>query len=142
MSKYIYSTLSNDQNYAVFMPAEKGRDARHPKQDGKSIYVCGQANVMHQKNFITPKGVLTIVEDAEYKALEKCNMFQRHVENGYITVEDKEFAPTDVAKKMEAKDKSAPITEGAAKAGSNKPSASEAEAENAEKPKRGRKKAK
>lgn len=106
MSKYIYSTISADQKYTFYdttkndMPTPRGH-----------VFVAGKANIAN-KQLITPKGVVTKVSDDQYKWLQACDMFQRHVKRGYIKVEDKLHDAGKVASDMEARDASAPLTDG------------------------------
>ena len=115
MSKYIYSTLSCDQAYTLYMPAKEGRDAPPPAVVG-TVYVNGRANIA-DKNFLTPKGMLTVASEEDYALLQSSDVFKRHLEAGYIHVEDKKHEVDNVVKDMTEKDKSAPLTDGAASVG-------------------------
>ena len=106
--KYIYSTLSNDQIYASYHKRVGAREQAMKRANG--IFIAGQANVTN-KNFITPKGVVTKISAEEFEAIKKCQGFNDHLSAGYLSVEDKEFKPEDVAKSMKAKDESAPKAE-------------------------------
>ncbi len=107
MSKYIYSTLSNDQNFTVWVGTENEKAIPTRKA---VITINGKANIINKTNLITPKGVLTIVEDGQLAELEKMPAFKRFIERGFIKVEAKEAKTTDVvAKDMKEKDKSAPL---------------------------------
>lgn len=105
--KYIYSTLSNDQNFVEWVTDPKAK--KLPKQQ-KAILIAGKANVANKKNFITPKGVMTSVGDEEYKALAENSAFKRFLDRGYITVESKKADIEAAVKNMKAKDKSAALT--------------------------------
>lgn len=108
MAKFIYSTLSADQNFTVWIkPDAKGQVPKPVK----TIVIAGKANIMHKKNMITPKGVVTKVEDAELVALSEMPAFTRFVDRGFITVEAKQVEVEKVAADMKKKDASAPITE-------------------------------
>lgn len=118
MAKYIYSTLSNDQNFIVWGNTE---DPNNLPTRQKTIMIAGKANVMNKANFVTPKGVLTTVEDDVAKALGENSQFKKFVERGYITVETKAATTADdAAKNMKSKDKSAQKTEADIKATSSK----------------------
>lgn len=93
---YIYSTLSNNQLYKL--------------EDGTEVLVAGRANVAN-KNLITPKGVVTRVEEDIYEQLKKVRVFAAHARNGFISVSTAKADPEEVAKDMEAKDASAQATE-------------------------------
>lgn len=96
MSVYIYSTLSNNQLYKL--------------DDDREILIAGRANVAN-KNLITPKGVMTAVDDDIYQQLVKVRVFEAHKRNGFITVSTAKADPEEVAKDMQAKDASAQATE-------------------------------
>lgn len=90
MDYYVYSTLSNDNNY-----------------DG--VLIAGKANVA-TKNLITPMGVMTKVDDSTLKHLEGNHVFQLHKKNGFITVEKYKEDADQVAADMTGRDSSAPET--------------------------------
>lgn len=94
MPLYIYSTLSNDQNYAT--------------QDGV-VFIAGQANIMTRRMY-TPRGRVTEITDEQYAQLKENPVFRLHKENGFITVEHHKGDPEKVATNMEASDQSAPDT--------------------------------
>lgn len=96
MSKdlYIYSTLSNDNNYGT---------------DSGKVLIAGKANVTNQ-NFLTPRGAVTKVTAEQLSALERHPIFQLHKKNGHITVESTKVDPEKVAADMTGRDLSAPDT--------------------------------
>lgn len=105
MTNYVYSTLTADNAYAVY--------ARNPNQDvpviERSILIKG-GNGVATKHLVTPRGVVTEVNDEDMELLEKDYHFQQHKLNGFITVEKKEIAVDKAIKNMAPKDKSAPKT--------------------------------
>jgi hypothetical protein len=102
---YIYSTLSSDQRYTRWGKAPKGG---LPTSEA-FVFISGKANIA-TKNFVTPKGVLTIVNDEQMKILVENNSFKTHKENGFITVERKKAESVDeVAADMTKKDLSAQL---------------------------------
>ena len=105
MSKYIYSNLTCNQLYTVY--GELSKDGA-PAVAKKQILVKGGHGVVDKDHIVTPKGVVTTVSDSDAKLLAESDMFKRHEDAGYITVEDKEHKAEDVSKGLEAKDKSAP----------------------------------
>ncbi len=115
MSVYLYSTLSNSQNVPVYIayPGSKGGNnnsgSAKPSQKTHTIHINGGANVIDGQ-LITPKGVLTIIEDNEYAELRKMSCFNRWVERGFITIEKDDYDADDVAEDMTAKDGCAQIT--------------------------------
>ena len=87
---YVYSTLSNDNNY-----------------DG--VFIAGKANVAN-KNIITPLGIATKVDDSKLSHLESNHVFRLHKSNGFITVEKFKEDADLVASNMTGRDSSAPET--------------------------------
>lgn len=114
---YVYSTLSNDQDYAVYVKAPNGV---HVKEG--NVYVHGKANVQG-KNLVTPKGVATSVTDEQLELLMANPVFKIHMDKGHISVSSKEVDANKVAADLTKKDKSAQATAadfGAVKSSSNK----------------------
>ena len=104
---YVYSTLSNDQEYTLWQTApEKDR----PHVALKSVLIKGGHGIMDRKLLITPLGVVTEVTDEDLSMLEKLSVFKRHVQNGFIVVDKKKSDPEKIASTMAAKDKSAQKT--------------------------------
>ena len=108
----VFSTLSNDNHYHVYHSPVVGKPARIKA----TFTIAGKAN-MRNENFITPQGVMTDVPDDVFEALEKNEVFQIHVANGYITY-DKKLKATGqeeidkvAGANMAARDESAPLTE-------------------------------
>lgn len=87
---YVYSTLSNDNNYG-------------------GVLIRGKANVAN-KNIITPLGVATKVDGSQLEVLKASHVFNLHQENGFITVEKFKEDADKVASDMTGRDASAPET--------------------------------
>ncbi|CNI48238.1 hypothetical protein [Yersinia pekkanenii] len=100
---YIFSTISTDVKYTFY-----GQSANDMPAIEHTITIKGGANVA-TKNLITPKGVMTSVEDAEVDMLNTHPVFLRHKKKGFVHVEAKQAAPDEVASDMEARDESAPL---------------------------------
>ncbi|EEV4189247.1 TPA: hypothetical protein PN979_003150 [Escherichia coli] len=105
MEYYIYSTLTGSQAYQVY----RNGGADLPIAE-RAILVAGGANLA-DKNFITPKGVVTTVSDEDLALLKQNPVFQLHKSNGFIVVEEKPAPVEKVASDMEARDESAPLTD-------------------------------
>lgn len=105
---YIYSTLSADQDYALY---RKEQDPHSLPAPIRTIRVNGKANVMDDKTFLTPRGALTKVSDEELKILQQIPAFNEHLKAGYLTVEKSEADPDRVSEDMTGKDKGAQLTE-------------------------------
>jgi len=106
MAYYVYSTLANDQKYVTYKPLQEGQDIGVIDE---SVLIEGKANVA-TKNLVTPRGLVTKVNEAQYKILEKCPAFRKHVENGYVSVTKKEAKLDKVLGGMIERDVSAPTT--------------------------------
>lgn len=104
---YIYSTLSNDQNYAKYPPKI---DPKAITQPIKTFFIAGRANILDEK-FNTPKGIVTKVSQADLDILRTIKQFNFHVEAGYLVIDEgnKELDPDQVAKGMTPKDSSAQL---------------------------------
>lgn len=102
---YIFSTLSTNQLYTKYHKSENNDLARVDR----TVLVKGGANVA-DKHFITPRGVVTEVSDEDCALLKETPLFKMHVENGYLTVEEKSANVDKVVDNMTAADKSAPLT--------------------------------
>jgi len=103
---YIYSTKSNSTAYAFYDASVKDKDS---PEVIKKIVVKGGAHVAN-KNFVTPKGVVTKVTDEEYKLLLEHPVFKRHVERGFVLASTKEYKSKKAINDMNDDDKSAPLT--------------------------------
>lgn len=105
MSKYIYSTMSADNDVVLYAEnAEKKQVAK-----GR-VTIFGKANVANKRTLITPKGVLTTLEDKEYELIKDNPHFKKWIEKGFITVETKKVDADKAAENMSKKDKSAQKT--------------------------------
>ena len=102
---YIYSTLSNDQKYTLWKVSTDGA----PHTAIGSVLVHGRANVMNDKTFDTPRGVMTHVTGDQLQQLCNSGSFVRHYKTGYLTVERVRENPEKVAQDLVPKDKSAQL---------------------------------
>lgn len=103
MTNYVYSTLANDNRYAVYVKggADLPRVAR-------TILVKGGAGVADSR-LVTPRGVVTTVTDDELESLLDSKVFNRHLERGFVTVSTAKEDPEAVAADMASRDASAPV---------------------------------
>lgn len=106
MSYYIYSTLSTDMRYTEYKDPIGGETISVIKH---SVQINGRANVA-DKNFITPRGVMTKVTDEDFAMLSKNQLFELHRKNGYISFEKKQADVNKVIVNMKPRDVCAPIT--------------------------------
>jgi hypothetical protein len=102
---YIYSTLSTNQLYTKYATTA-GNDM--PRVE-RTVLVKGGANVA-DKNFITPRGVVTEVTDEELTFLKDNKLFNTHLENGYVSIEERQVNVDKVVDNMKPADESAPLT--------------------------------
>ena len=102
---FIYSTLSCNQRYVKYAEAAVGSLPR----EERAISIAGGANVAN-KNLITPRGVVTEVTDEDLALLKENKLFQIHVKNGFVTIEERKADVEKVASDMEARSQDAPIT--------------------------------
>lgn len=99
---FIYSTLTANNIFRVF-----GESVNGLPNVKKTILIKGGAGVANS-HIITPRGVVTEVEDEDLKLLEEHAQFKRMVERGFLLVERKQADVEVVVKNMKKKDKSAP----------------------------------
>lgn len=105
---FVYSTLTNDNVYNDYTTDGEGNKF-HPRLI-KSILIKGGAN-RADKKLVTPFGVVTNVSDEDLAILEKNEVFQTHVKNGYIKVQKSKADPEVVAADMQGRDESAPLVD-------------------------------
>lgn len=103
---YLYSTLTASQKYTTY---KKGNNDMAVVD--KQIVVNGGTGIA-DKFLRTPNGVVTNVTDEEFKVLKENKAFQRHMERGFITVDEKLHDVDNVAADMASRDGSAPLVDG------------------------------
>jgi len=103
---HVYSTLTQTQHYQNYRPNVSGNV---PLPDG-CVTIKGGSNVA-TKSFDTPRGVRTKITNEQLEILRKNFVFQQHEKSGHVVVRDDKVDPeVAVAKDMEQKDGSAPMT--------------------------------
>lgn len=113
MTYYVYSTLAADTEYGTYVTAPNGEKVRDQR-----VVISGGAgvsrawDVRNKNNFVTLKGVLTIITDEQYEALNQDPVFELHKKNGYIRAEKKEIKVDTAITSMQLRDVSAPRSEG------------------------------
>jgi len=100
---FVYSTLTHSYKYPIWLMHN------NVPKIASSVTIQGGAN-LPSKQLVTPKGVLTTITDEQYDRLQQNKAFQRHLKANHLKVETQEYAADDVAKDMEPKDGSAPMT--------------------------------
>lgn len=106
MSKpiYVYSTLSNDQNYTTYA------NGGEIPQAESAVYINGKANVA-DKRFLTPRGVVTKITPEQLAELKANPLFQMHEKNGFVTYSEAKSDADEVASDLVGRDQSAPLVE-------------------------------
>ena len=104
MPKYVFSTLTASQKYPIYKKVP-GRDMLVMES---YVFINGGAN-LPTKVLVTPRGVVTEITDEEYERLQQSPGFQQHLENGFLSVEDKSHEIDKVVADLKPKDKSAPM---------------------------------
>ncbi len=106
---YVYSALANNQFYNFYdYKVPEGTPPKSIREKG--VLVLGGANV-NNKHLVTPKGVATRITPEEYEVLKQNYVFNLHVKNGHVLVDQSPVAQNadDVAVNLE-KDASAQKT--------------------------------
>lgn len=102
---YVYSTLTCDNLFAVY-ENNNNKDLSVIK---KYITIKGGHGIA-SKHLITPKGVITHVNDTDMEILQQDYHFQEQVKHGFIRFEKKEIETVKAIESMAQKDGSAPLT--------------------------------
>lgn len=92
---YVYSTLSTPMQYTFY----KNTPSNQPAVIFKSIKIKGGASIMDKRELHTPRGFVTQVTDEELELLKTNEVFKTHLENGFISFEERKEKSLD--KKLE-----------------------------------------
>jgi hypothetical protein len=103
--QYVYSTATSGLIYTQCDTSTKG-----PARILKKVEIKGGHGVATIKNLHTPKGIVTVVSDGDLEWLLTNKTFKKHIDEGWISYDKKEFSPEKKAKDMADKDGSAPLT--------------------------------
>ncbi len=106
MSKkyYVYSTLSNGQDYRNYSNAP-GNDMPNIET---TVSIKGGANVVQKDgDYLAKPAMVTEITEEQYDALKANKVFQLHEKNGHVHVSAAKAPAHEVAKDMTAKDGSA-----------------------------------
>ena len=76
---------------------------------GKSVFIKGGAGIA-SKHLITPLGVHTEITPEEAEILKRNHVFQTHLKNGSVVIQESNADPEKVVGDMGADDPSAPLT--------------------------------
>lgn len=102
---FIVSRASQDNEYIVWETLPSGM-----KKVKKSVIIKGGANVIDKVTMQTPNGVVTEITEEQYKTLQECPAFVKHLENGFLEVMKAEKEAKETAKKKGKKDGGAQLT--------------------------------
>jgi len=94
---YIYSTMSSDNDYIIY-------------KDGlaqSKVTISGKANVTDKITLIVKEGAVTVLTQEQYDMIKENSHFKKHLDGGFLSVEQKQVETTKVSKNMTKKDKSA-----------------------------------
>ena len=101
---HVFSKMSASVKYIDWIKG--GADL--PSQ-GKTVFIKGGAGVA-TKHLITPLGVHTEVTPEEAEILKRNHVFQLHLKNGAVVIQESKADPEKVVGDMGADDPSAPLT--------------------------------
>lgn len=104
MAKHVFSKMASDVRYVDWV--DGGADV---KREGASVMIKGGAGVAG-KHLITPLGLHTEVTDEEADILMRNHVFQFHLKNGSVVIEDKKADPEKIVGDMGGEDPSGPLT--------------------------------
>lgn len=103
---YVFSTLTCDNDYASWVKG--GGDLQTIE---RIVRIKGGAGVANDR-IVTPRGVMTEIEEEDIAVLEQNEVFKLHQKNGFVQIERKSADPEKVAADMASRDGSAPLTPG------------------------------
>lgn len=102
---HVYSKMAGDVRYNDYI-----RTSETISKIKASVLIKGGAGVAN-KNIITPLGVHTEITADDRDMLLKNGIFKKHLEGGFVTIEEKKEDPDLVATNLTAgPDPSAPLT--------------------------------
>lgn len=104
----VFSTLAASVEYTDWHTGDNGV----PVAQG-SVLIKGGAGVANE-HFLTPRGVATMVTEAQAEMLKRNTLFQLHAKNGYVAIDSVERPPStddveNAAAGLEGRDTSAPL---------------------------------
>lgn len=100
---YVYSTLTNDQEYVRY--AQSGNDL--PAVEA-SVRIKGGANVADGR-LMTPRGVVTEIDGDEKDIIVNNPVGKLHLQNGHLIISEALGDPEKAAADMTGRDESAPL---------------------------------
>lgn len=109
--QYVYSTATCSASYCLYDTSIPGPAVLKHQVIIKGGHGVNAAHDPNNKNNIyTPRGVMTAVSDEDMAFLMNNELFVKHINEGFLSVDKKEVAPEKKAMDMKDKDGSAPLT--------------------------------
>ena len=103
---YVYSTATAGDSYVKYKYSADGKSLPIAV---KTVTIRGGHGVS-DKNFVTPRGVVTEVSQEDLDFLLSDPNFMEHVKAGFMSYDKKKVDPEKKIKNMAKKDGSAPLT--------------------------------
>lgn len=106
---FVLSTLASTTVYAGYHANDNAGQLPRVKH---SVTIEGGAGVAN-KNFITPRGVVTAITEEDAAFLKDHKVFRRHADRGFVSFSESDpgQAVDSAVAGMEGRDKSAPLVE-------------------------------
>jgi hypothetical protein len=107
----VFSTLRPPTN--TWTTSRRNGDPGRPPDQGGSVIIKGGAGVANE-NLQTPRGVPTMVTEAQAELLKRNEVFKLHEKNGFVAIDEVERRPPRTWLKRpraehEGRDNSAPL---------------------------------
>lgn len=106
---YVYSTFTNPVAYVEYEEPSEASKIRGYNIIVKKVVIKG-GHGLATKQLVTPRGVVTQVNESDMDFLLQNKLFQQHVKAEFIAYDKKRIDPEKKAKNMADKDGSAPLT--------------------------------
>lgn len=109
MSKKIFvvSTLATDVCYTGYT----GGEGQSLPRVAVSVTIKGGAGVANRRTIITPRGVVTEVNEEQAKFLAQHPVFRRHMARGFLSETASKVDGDEAAADMTGRDESAPLVD-------------------------------
>jgi hypothetical protein len=106
----VFSTLAASVEYTDWKDSPNGVPV-----PGERVTIKGGAGVANE-HFMTPRGVPTMVTEAQAEMLKRNTLFKLHEQNGYVAIDTVERPPGEVevenaAAALNGRDTSAPLVD-------------------------------
>lgn len=102
---FVYNTGTSGNDYTLYDNNVNG--VHVPKQ---VVSIAGGAGLA-DKNLVTPMGVVTRITEDQLAVLKQIDLFQKHVDAGFLKVLEINASVDSVVPDMAQRDESAPLTD-------------------------------